>query len=163
MITGVKALGAVSVLLVVLGGCTSTPAPDTTPSAPTTPPPVPSPSGSPPVFVIPDAPGPGSTTLALSTYQRGSESGTSGLFNVDQFAAYAVQAQCLSDTAGQTIGYEVTIDGVAVSSGLVPCDGSLSLNSAFTGSGEGTATYSIRLIDLRGATRAYAAIVPAPQ
>ena len=159
---GVKGFGAVPVLLLVLCGCTSTPTPETTPSG-TTPPPSPSPPASPPAFVIPDVPGPGSTTLALSTYQHMRESGTSGRFETEQSAPYAVQAQCLSNTAGRTIRYEATIDGVAVSSGLVPCDGSLYINSAFTGSGDGPATYSIQLSDLREVTRAYAAIVPAPQ
>lgn len=37
---------------------------------------------------------------------------------------------------------------LAVSSGIVPCDGSLHINSAFTGSAEGAATDSIQMADL---------------
>lgn len=66
----------------------------------------------------------------------------------------------MAESAGVTIGYEVTVDDVPVASGTVPCNDGVHLDTAMTGTGE-PAHFAVRFTtDLTGVIDAYAAVVP---
>ena len=113
-----------------------------------------------PAFRIPAAPGPDSATLALATFDPSSGGeGTSSALAVDPSDSYVVQAQCLADSPGRSVGYSVLVDDEPVSSGQVACDGGIYRDSAVTGTGQ-EAQFSIRLDATTGISQAYAALVP---
>jgi hypothetical protein len=119
--------------------------------------PAPSPTSA---WQVPAAPGPDSTTLALATFDQASGgNSTTGFFVVDHFERYVVQAQCLGEARGVTLGYTVLVDEELISSARIPCDGGVFRDSAVTGTGK-KSQYAVQLAVGTDVKRAYAALVP---
>lgn len=113
-----------------------------------------------PAWQQPPAPGPGSATLALATFDQASGgNSTTGFFVVDPFDRYVVQAQCLGEARGVTLGYTVLVDEKIISSGRIPCDGGIYRDSAVAGTGK-KSQYAVQLAVGTDVKRAYAALVP---
>lgn len=116
-----------------------------------------------PAWDVPPAPGAGSTTLALVTYERGSEQQiTSPERTLERSERFVTQIQCVSEKAGVTIGYEVSANDLQAVTGEAPCNGEVHLDSAVPGTGE-PARYTVRFTTaLDSVTKAYASLVPDP-
>lgn len=114
-------------------------------------------------FEVPPAPGPDSDTVALATYDRGPGDGVASTRSThapDPDGSYVVRAQCLAEASDAIVTYTVLADGDEESTGAVPCDGSVTVNTAIL---PGDASqYGIRLDSdaFDHVERAYAAIVP---
>ena len=119
--------------------------------------PAPSPTSA---WQVPAAPGPDSTTLALATFDQASGgNSTTGFFVVDPFERYVVQAQCLGEARGVTLGFTVLVDEELISSARIPCDGGVYRDSAVAGTGK-KSQYAVQLAVGTDVKRAYAALVP---
>ena len=111
---------------------------------------------------VPQAPGPGSDTIALATYERDAgRRSTSGNFTLDPPGPFVVRSQCLADRAGVAIQYTVLADGEDVGTGEVRCDGSLFVDSVVLPGGAAIQYH----VDLESEAfdqviEAYAAVVP---
>ena len=111
---------------------------------------------------VPPAPGPGSDTIALATYERDAgRRSTSGNFTLDPPGPFVVRSQCLADRAGVAIQYTVLADGEDVGTGEVRCDGSLFVDSVVLPGGAAIQYH----VDLESEAfdqviEAYAALVP---
>jgi hypothetical protein len=113
-----------------------------------------------PAWQVPPAPGPHSTTLALASFDQASgRTSTTGFFAVDASKRYVIQSQCLGPARGVTMGYTVLVDEQSVSSGRIPCDGSLHRDSVVAGTGT-KAQYAVQLSVGSDVLRCYAALVP---